>query len=398
MKVVVLGASSFSTPHLVRYLASRDDTVPLTIVLAGRTPERVGAVGRAARILAEGSAVGIETASAAPGERRSCLAGANVVLIQVRVGGYEGRQYDESFPLEFDLCGDEGLGAGGLAAAWRTWPVLQGILCDLNIVCPSANILLLTSPLGLLVRMAQTEFPSLKVAGVCELPFTTVCGIARTEGLRWPELQWQYIGVNHIGWLYGVRTPRGPVPRSGQPVPLKYLRLEDAKADVLAEQKARPGARAAELAALVRPVLDTYARGAREEIERALLVRRADWYDAAVGPLIAAQAGGGAEAVFFLSVAQGHWSSDFARDDVLEIPHVSTGGGLAPRSNALEPPPASVERLLSLSRYERAAAQAVRSRDRRGIEHALTLHPWVSDSVAVNVLASRVCAPVPGET
>jgi 6-phospho-beta-glucosidase len=328
----------------------------------------------------------------------ACLAGADVVIVQVRVGGYEGRRYDETFPLEFDLCGDEGLGPGGLAAAWRTWPVLRDILQDANSVCPGACVLLLTSPVGLLVRLARIQFPALNLVGVCELPFTTLCGAARTEGLHWTELDWQYIGVNHIGWLYAMRTPLGSVLESGRPLALRYVRLQDFKAEVLAQQKARPGARAAELAALARRVLDTYAQGTREEIGRALLIRPADWYDAAVGPLIAVQAEGEARAIFFLSVPQRQWRPEFAPDDVLEIPHVAARRCLAPRSNSAEPPGEIVERLLGLLCYERAAARAVLSRDRSGVEHALSLHPWVPGSVSISALASRVCAAPPSES
>src|SRR5262249_4005758 len=146
----------------------------------------------------------IETADAADGDWRQCLAGADIVIVQVRVGGYDARRYDETFPLDFDLCGDEGLGAGGLAAAWRTWPVLRDILHEARSICPAAAILLVTSPVSLLVRIAHSAFPEIDIAGICELPFTTLCGIAHREGARWDELEWDYLGINHIGWLYGV--------------------------------------------------------------------------------------------------------------------------------------------------------------------------------------------------
>jgi alpha-galactosidase/6-phospho-beta-glucosidase family protein len=48
--------------------------------------------------------------------------------------------------------------------------------------------------------------------------------------------------------------------------------------------------------------------------------------------------------------------------------------------------------------YERAAARAVLSRDRSGVEHALSLHPWVPGSVSISALASRVCAAPPSES
>lgn len=391
MKVAVLGGGSFSTPRLVRCLAARRDTGPLTLVLAGRTAARLEAVGRASAILAEGSRVRVETALAADGGRPSWLEGCAAVLVQVRAGGYEARRYDETFPLEFGLCGDEGLGPGGLAAAWRAWPVLRSILRDAAALCPGARILLLTSPIGLLARLAGLAFPALRLHGICELPFTTLRAAAGAEGLDWREVDWQYLGINHIGWLYGMRAPDGRALRAGRPLPLKYLRLRDSSEAVLAEQRAAPGARAAELSALARRAIDIYARGTRSDIEEALAMRTADWYDAAAGPMIAYLAGGDAGAVFFLSAAQGLWRPEFAPGDVLEIPHAPACGSLVPRPNPVAPPAEIVEALQRLLRYERAAAAAVLERDPAAIEHALSLHPWVPPSVPVRDLAARVC-------
>ncbi len=352
MKIVVLGANSISTPWLVRYLAGRADAAPITLVLAGRRPQRLDAIARASRVLAEGSAVSIETAGAA------CLNGADAVLIQFRVGGYAARRFDETFPLQFDLCGDEGLGAGGLAAAWRSWPVLRDILSDVSRFCPSARVILLTSPLTTLAKVSRLAFPELDVTGVCELPFTTLSQVAANRGLAWDALDWDYLGINHIGWLLLSDVP---------PVPLKYLRLHYNRPEILAEQKSRPGARADELAALESPVLECYARGNREGIERAMLARPADWYDAAVGPLLSFYAGGGAYIPFFLSQPIGN-------GDVLELPHLAIDGHLKARPSSATPPPGIVQTLGGFLRYERAAACAVLKRDPAAIEHALSIH------------------------
>jgi 6-phospho-beta-glucosidase len=384
MRVVVLGANSISTPCLVRDLARHKDLRPLHLTLAGRSGEHLAAIGRASAILAAGSSLRVETAQVASGCPTDALDGADLVLVQVRVGGYAARQYDETFPLEFDLVGDEGLGPGGLAAAWRTWPVLEAILREVCRACPAARVLVLTSPVSLLVRMARTVFPELSVEGICELPFVTLLSIARGHGVHWTELSWDYLGINHIGSLYGI-------PGLAKPIGLKYLRLETARSEVLALQKAHPGRRAIELSALVRPTMDVYARGGWEQIDRALSARQADWYGAAVGPYIAALGGCKVNTAFFLSVSQQHWSRDFEPDDILEVPHAP-----APRPNAVAPPPELLERILGFVRYERLAARAVVARDRGGIERAISLHPWVSPSVPVADLCARVCAGLPG--
>ncbi len=52
------------------------------------------------------------------------LDGADVVLIQMRVGGLDARVLDETFPRAFGLPGEETMGPGGFANALRTVPAL----------------------------------------------------------------------------------------------------------------------------------------------------------------------------------------------------------------------------------------------------------------------------------
>jgi 6-phospho-beta-glucosidase len=223
MRIAVLGANSFSTPCLIRYLSRHEDIVPLTVALAGRTPDRLAAVARASRIVAARAPIRIEMTSPGQSGWKDCVAGAQMVVVQVRVGGYEARRYEETSPLEF-------AGATGPVRVSGPGPV-----------------------------------------GICELPFTTLCGLAQLDG--------QYPGINHIGWPYDVRNPRTPNAPPRPAVGLKSVRLEEAKEEILAAQEARPGGRAADLAALAPHVIDAYASGSTVEVERAWSMRCADWYD-----------------------------------------------------------------------------------------------------------------------
>jgi alpha-galactosidase/6-phospho-beta-glucosidase family protein len=139
--------------------------------------------------------------------------------------------------------------------------------------------------------------------------------------------------------------------------------------------------------------MDAYARGDRHAIECALSSRQADWYEMAVGPLLAAQAGGIAEEIFFLSIPQGGWCAAFDREDVLEIPHVM-GNLLEPIYHSAPAPAEILNRLRPFVRYERAAATAVCARDQNAIEQALAIHPWTTSQVSIKALAARVCATI----
>ena len=76
----------------------------------------------------------------------------------------------------------------------------------------------------------------------------------------------------------------------------------------------------------------------------------------------------------------------------MEIPHVISQALTRRRAITAEPPPELALRLLRFVRYERAASEAVLRRDKDGIEGALALHPWISQSVDLPALTLRVCA------
>src|SRR5262249_40716394 len=77
------------------------------------------------------------------------LDGADVVLIQLRVGGQAARIGDETFPMEFGCIGQEPTGAGGLAKALRTVPVVLDVAAK---VPPNALIVDFTNPVGIVTR------------------------------------------------------------------------------------------------------------------------------------------------------------------------------------------------------------------------------------------------------
>jgi len=80
-----------------------------------RRLELVGAMSRRMLARAEHSAQVITTSDVDAG-----VAGADVVLLQLRVGGQAARNRDETWPLDCGCVGQETTGAGGLAKALRT--------------------------------------------------------------------------------------------------------------------------------------------------------------------------------------------------------------------------------------------------------------------------------------
>src|SRR5580700_10931886 len=76
--------------------------------------------------------------------------GAGAVLLQLRVGGQAARQRDETWPLECGCVGQETTGAGGLAKALRTVPVVLDLAeRTRRRASPSAFIIDFTNPVGI---------------------------------------------------------------------------------------------------------------------------------------------------------------------------------------------------------------------------------------------------------
>ena len=345
--------------------------------------------------------------------------------MQFRAGGLAARAHDERFPLAEDIPGDEGLGPGGLAAAWRTWPVLHEILATVAERAPRAHVAILTAPLGILVRCALDAFPALDVVGLCELPAVVLDGIAAALGVS--RVGFAYAGVNHLGWFTSLSTgangagganaletytatresdpdpsgvtrdagayPSAGVIRAWGGVPLPYVRLIDERCTVVSTQRAahRAGtARAAVLARIADDAYPAFETGDAAAIETALARRPAPWYARTVAPWIRAHGDGVCDDVFFLTARNAGYLEDVPADAVVEVPHRMHAGRLIPeRGPATVPEPVS-RTLSALVAYERFAASAVAARDESALASALAGHPWVGDAAVAARLVPRV--------
>jgi 6-phospho-beta-glucosidase len=395
MILAILGGSAYSTPVLVQSLLATAAGRTLTVRLAGLSSGRLRAVARACVILSNGT---IQIEQFGEGEWKAALNGSDVVVIQVRVGYYDSRHFDETFSLEYDIPGDEGLGPGGLSAAWRAWPHIRAFCSDIQAFAPRAQTILLSSPGSLLVRLAGSEFPSLPLTAVCELPFTTLQHICAVAGVPRDEVSFEYAGVNHLGWLYGLEWrgedllagyiagngsrgfPEASLISRLNAFPLKYLRLHYEQAAVVEEQKQRVRSRAEQLQALADEAFEIYGLGDRNRIEATLQKRKAEWYPHAVVPLIRFWMGENVDVPLFLSMGRG---------DMHERCFFARGGKLQPVPRRKSPSGEVEEILERFVAYERIAAEAILERTEDALSEALSLHPWVSGSLA-SALAARI--------
>ncbi|MFJ2953895.1 6-phospho-beta-glucosidase [Streptomyces sp. NPDC087270] len=202
MRLTILGGGGFRVPLVFRAL--QGDPTVTELVLHDTDPLRLRVI---AKVLAEQGAAG-----AAPGPRvrvetdlDAALRGTDFVFSAIRVGGTGGRVRDEQVPLAEGVLGQETVGAGGVLYGLRTVPVTLHLAERVRAVAPSAWVINFTNPAGMVTEaMARVLGP--RVIGICDSPVGLVRRAARAAGADpdAPGFSYDYVGLNHLGWLRGL--------------------------------------------------------------------------------------------------------------------------------------------------------------------------------------------------
>ncbi len=398
MIVTVLGGSSQSTPTLCLALARAATSVRLR--LAGRDEVRTAAVARACRLLSHRSTVSIECCAGEP-QWSAAIAGSDVIILQIRVGGLAGRAYDEQFPLHSGIPGDEGVGPGGLSAAYRCWPEVAKWLLRIRTLAPRSRIILLTSPGGLLVRLAAETVPELDLAHVCELPVAVLRSLCEAVGESVRDVTFDYEGVNHLGWFFNVRSERGDLLQRYvdgcrearfpdamlvaqlEAFPLSYLRLLYQQKECTDFQRRDPSCRSADLLTIADRSFEAFQAGGLGKIEAAMAMRPAPWYGEAVVPLLRAWMGDAVDVPIFLTRIS-------RAPDVAERPYRAVGGLLVEAQTQSTPPRAVASLLGALKTYEGLATVAVLDGSEAALVAALSALPWTQTPGSPRHMARQI--------
>ncbi|MFK0252507.1 6-phospho-beta-glucosidase [Streptomyces sp. NPDC090445] len=231
MRLTILGGGGFRVPLVYgALLGDRAEGRVSHVTLYDEDPARLTAVSR---VLADQAAAAAAAAPAAAAARRAeagpgavpapsvstttdldeALRGADFVFSAIRVGGLDGRAADERVALAEGVLGQETVGAGGIAYGLRTVPVARQIARAVARLAPEAWVINFTNPAGL-VTEAMAEVLGDRVIGICDSPVGLGRRVARALGAR-PQDAWiDYIGLNHLGWLRGLRIGgRDELPR-----------------------------------------------------------------------------------------------------------------------------------------------------------------------------------------
>ncbi|WP_268829631.1 6-phospho-beta-glucosidase [Streptomyces roseoverticillatus] len=393
MKLAVVGGGSTYTPELVDGFARLRDVLPVTeLVLIDPDARRLELVGGLARrILARQGHPGRVSWTAG---LDAGVDGADAVLLQLRVGGQAARQQDETWPLECGCVGQETTGAGGLAKALRTVPVVLDIAERVRRRSPDAWIVDFTNPVGIVTRALLGA--GHRAVGLCNVAIGFQRKFARLLGVAPGDVALEHVGLNHLTWERSVtvggrdvlprliaehgdaiaadlRMPRSVVDRLGV-VPSYYLRYFYRHDEVVRELRTGPS-RAAEVAAMERELLTLYADPALDEKPALLAKRGGAFYSEAAVALTASLLRDTGDVQVVNALNNG--TLPFLPDDaVIEVPAAVDAGGAHPLPvRPLEPLYAGL--VASVTAYEHLALEAALKGGRDRVFAALLAHPLV---------------------
>ncbi|MFD3332004.1 6-phospho-beta-glucosidase [Streptomyces sp. NPDC058700] len=212
MKLTILGGGGFRVPLVYGALLGDHAEGRVTHVTLYDLDE--GRLSAIARVLAEqGEGVPDAPGVTATTDLDEALRGADFVFSAIRVGGLEGRAADERIALDEGVLGQETVGAGGIAYGLRTVPVAVRVARRIAELAPDAWVINFTNPAGL-VTEAMSRILGDRVVGICDSPVGLGRRVARVLGADPDEAWIDYVGLNHLGWLRGLRVGgRDELPR-----------------------------------------------------------------------------------------------------------------------------------------------------------------------------------------
>ena len=424
MRLVVLGGGGFRVPLVHSSLLGDPDRLVDELVLYDVDPLRLKAI----------QAVLDRQAASCPWRPRlrtttsleDAVRGADVVFSAIRVGGLRGRTLDERVALGEGLLGQETVGAGGICYALRTIPVAMEIASTVDRLAPDAWLINFTNPAGM-VTEAMSAVLGDRVVGICDSPVGLCRRVAHALDVPLERAGFDYVGLNHLGWLRAVRVNGhdrlpalfdDPVAltsfeegklfgaswlRTLRAIPNEYLHYYYFARETLAEVSGQEATRGEFLLSqqdqfyskvLSAPDALALWEAVRQERESTYMAEGRAVADVGerdacdmdgggyeqVALRLMASIGGNHPASLILNVRNRGAVPGLPADAVVEVPCVVDGNG--PRPIATDPlPEHAIGLMRRVKSCERAAIAAAVDRDRDQALLALGSHPLV-DSVA----------------
>jgi len=394
LNICVIGGGSTYTPELIEGFLGRESGLSVgRLTLMDVDPRRLQIVGGLARRMLD--AAGSEIELRLSTDRIEALEGADYVLTQMRVGGSSARIRDERIPLKHGVVGQETTGPGGFANALRTIPVMLDVAADVRRAAPDAWWINFTNPSGL-VTEAIWKHAGVEAIGLCNVPIGMRNAIAGLLDVEPPRVRLDYVGLNHLSWIRGVRLdgrdviddvieraiaagtcgPFAPeLLRTLRMLPNVYLDYYYNTDRVVREQRSAERTRGEVVRDVERDLLRMYEDPALATKPKELEQRGGAHYSTAAVSLIRALETDAGDAQVVNTPNRGA-IPDLPDDGVVEVPCVVDRHGARPIPCAPLPP--AIRGLVqSVKAYEELTVRAGAEGDERAALLALAVHPLV---------------------
>jgi 6-phospho-beta-glucosidase len=384
--LAVLGGSALATPLLFEGMAKAKAAASYEAVLYGRDAERLDLVARVSNDLLARHP-GIDIRVRATTDLDEAVDGADYIVNQMRVGGLEGRLFDETFPRPFGLPGEETVGPGGFNNTRRGLPVVLDACRRIEARAPQALLLNLTNPSSL-IQYAIRRYTKVRVIGTCDSPVSLMKMLAAQLGVPREDIAFALSGMHHFTWVTGMRVQgrerlaeilerAHELPKLGVDpdliralgaIPSPYFRYYAHPDRILAMTEGRP-VRAQELMAVQEQMLAEFRRWKPGEKIAALQARGAVWYDEIVVPTLLAMAEH-KTVELVLSVDNGEALPWLPPQAIIEAP-VPIRGGVPGKPRAADLPEDLRALIHRNAAYEMLAVEAIVENDRARALRAL---------------------------
>jgi alpha-galactosidase/6-phospho-beta-glucosidase family protein len=312
--------------------------------------------------------------------------------------------------LRCGCVGQETTGAGGLAKALRTVPVILQIAERVSrLAAMDAWIIDFTNPVGIVSRALLDH--GHRAVGLCNVAIGNQRVAANLLGVEPAQVTLDHVGLNHLTWTRRILLDeQDQLPellatageelarRSGMPAellrrlavwPSYYLRYFYEHDHVVEEQRAKPS-RAEEVAEIERLLLEIYADPAVDEKPALLQQRGGAYYSEAAVDLMASLLTDRGD-VQVVNLRNGGTLPFLADHAVVEVPARVGGQGPIPLDSApVDPLFAGL--IAHVSAYEELALDAAIRGGRERVFKALLAHPLIGQHDLADKLTDMLIA------
>ena len=412
--MAVVGGGSTYTPELVDGLCDLEGRIVVDdLVLLDPSDVRREVVGGLSERILRTRGWGGRFWTTA--DVHAALEGADFVVVQLRIGGQAARHVDETLPVGHGCLGQETVGAGGLAKALRTVPVVLELAEEMVARAnPGAWLVDFTNPVGIVTQALLDE--GHRAVGLCNVGIWAQRRIGHYLGVDPDDVEIEHVGLNHLTWIRSARVGEtgtedrldelferfGPELELESGVPLDVLRLQHALPsyyvhyyyghDAEVAQQSAPGhrSRADVVAELEAKLLEEYRDPVLASKPKALSYRGGAFYSLAAVRLMASLHAGTGD-VQVVDMRNDGAVPGLPDDAVVETTAVVDASGAHPLPQ--RPLPSEMLGLVQHAKaYERLAVRAARSGSRDDVVRALLANPLVGQYPLAADLADELLA------